>query len=42
MMSFAQIFEETMKAMANNDTARLEELSKIHDKKVAEIRAKKA
>ena len=42
MMSFAQIFEETMKAMANKDTARVEELRKIHDEKVAKIRAKKA
>ena len=40
-MSLAQIFEETMKAMANNDTARVEELRQMQIKKIAEIRSKR-
>ena len=40
-MSFAEIFEETMKARARGDKAREEELLKMHNEKVAELRAKR-
>lgn len=39
-MNLGQIFEETIKAMINNDTARLEELSQMQTKRFAEIRSK--
>lgn len=40
-MSLSQIMEETMRAMAKGDSARVEELRKMHNEKVAEIRANK-
>ena len=40
-MDLGQIFVETLKAMANNDTARIEELTEMQRKKIAEIRSKK-
>lgn len=40
-MSFADIFIEEMKAMMQGDTIKLEQLAKIHSKKVAEIQERK-
>lgn len=40
-MTFATIFEESMKAMAQGDRARMEELVKIQEQKIAKLRKNK-
>ena len=40
-MTFSQIFEESMRAAAQGDAARVEELARLHRQKVEELKKKK-